>query len=313
MNILILILSLPTEQATLRMRVWRTLKASGAAVLRDGVYLLPEHPPCRKTFDQIASDVVVSGGSAYTFTTTAPSSLSLGTLFDRSEQYSALLTEFHQMRSVLTIESAFRNIKTLRKLRKELTKITVIDFFPSGAQSQAETALEELELRINQLISPDEPHAMAGTLSPLSSTAFRGRVWATRQRPWVDRLASAWLILRFIDPDARFIWLDESLYRPEDAVGFDFDGAMFSHVESKVTFEVLLRRFGLENDALNQMGLLVHYLDVGGIQPPEAAGVESILAGLRDSITDDDLLLATVCSLFDGLLVNYKTGSGNHE
>ncbi|WP_336853032.1 chromate resistance protein ChrB domain-containing protein [Pseudescherichia vulneris] len=313
MNILILIISLPSEQATLRMRVWRTLKSSGAAVLRDGVYLLPEHTPCQTTFDQIASDVIASGGTAYTFITTAPASLSLSTLFDRTEHYSALLTEFQQLHSVLTAESAFSNLKTIRKLRKEFSKITDIDFFPSGAQSQAEAALEELELRINQLISPDEPHAMAGTLSPLSSCAFRGRIWGTRQRPWVDRLASAWLILRFIDPDAQFIWLDESLSRPDDTVGFDFDGAMFSHVDSKVTFEVLLRRFGLENDALNQMGLLVHYLDVGGIQPPEAAGVESILAGLRDSITDDDLLLATACLLFDGLLVNYKTGSGNHE
>jgi len=76
---------------------------------------------------------------------------------------------------------------------------------------------------------------------------------------------------------------------------------------------VLLKRFGLENNALAQLGLLVHYLDIGGVQPPEAAGVESVLAGLRESITDDDKLLATVYSLFDGLLMTYQMGLENHE
>lgn len=115
---------------------------------------------------------------------------------------------------------------------------------------------------------------------------------AERQRPWVDRLASAWLVRRFIDPQARIHWIASPQECPADALGFDFDGATFSHVGSRVTFEVLLASFGLEQPALARLGLLVHYLDVGGIEPAESAGVESILAGLREALCDDDQLLA---------------------
>lgn len=138
-------------------------------------------------------------------------------------------------------------------------------------------------------------------------------MWATRRRPWVDRLASAWLIQRFIDPEARFLWLAAPEDCPATAVGFDYDGAPFSHVGTRVTFEVLVRRFALEAAIPDALGRLIHFLDVGGVSTPEAAGVESILAGLRETITDDDQLLAAACSLFDGLLKSCEMRSGNHE
>jgi hypothetical protein len=134
----------------------------------------------------------------------------------------------------------------------------------------------------------------------------QGRVWATRQCPWVDRLASAWLIRRFIDPHAQLVWIANAADCPPDALGFDFDGAAFSHVGSRVTFEVLLASFALAGPALTRMGQLVHYLDVGGVQPSEAPGVESVLAGLRDTLHDDDQLLAHACHIFDGLLATFS-------
>ena len=154
---------------------------------------------------------------------------------------------------------------------------------------------------------------MSGTLTRLSREDYQGRIWATRSRPWIDRLASAWLIRRFIDCDAHFLWLEDTGACHPDAVGFDFDGAMLSHVDKLVTFEVLIRRFGLEQRIPDDMGLLVHYLDIGGVQPPDAAGVESILAGLRESIRDDDKLLATACALFDGLLMSFEMRSANEQ
>jgi len=313
MKILLLILTLPTEQATLRMRVWRTLKSSGAAVLRDGVYLMPDKLIGKDTFDQIAGDVRASGGNAFVLFAEKPADIDVNTLFDRAENYADFINDLQKIRAALNPETAVNQLKPVRKLRKEFMKITAIDFFPTGSQAQAESALEELELFINRLISPDEPRTVKGNLTPLLSTEFQGKTWATRRRPWVDRLASAWLIRRFIDTDAHFLWLDNIQDCPPDAVGFDYDGAIFSHVDARVTFEVLLKRFGLENNALAQLGLLVHYLDIGGVQPPEAAGVESVLAGLRESITDDDKLLATVYSLFDGLLMTYQMGLENHE
>lgn len=104
-------------------------------------------------------------------------------------------------------------------------------------------------------------------------------MWATRRRPWVDRLASAWLIQRFIDPEARFLWLAAPEDCPATAVGFDYDGALFSHVGMRVTFEVLVRRFALEAAIPDALGRLIHFLDVGGLSTPEAAGWKAFLQG----------------------------------
>jgi hypothetical protein len=119
----------------------------------------------------------------------------------------------------------------------------------------------------------------------------------------VDRLASAWLIARFIDPQAQFLWLADPAALPRGALGFDFDGARFSHVGARVTFEVLLASFALDQDLrLARIGAIVHYLDAGGIPVAEAAGLEAVLAGLRELHHDDDALLRAASAVFDALL-----------
>ena len=124
---------------------------------------------------------------------------------------------------------------------------------------------------------------------------YQGRLWATRRHLWVDRVASAWLIQRFIDPSARFVWLQSPSDCPAEALGFDFDGATFSHVGDRVTFEVLLASFGLDGDrGLLRLAAMVHALDVGGAATPEAGGFEAVLAGARKRWPDDDALLADV-------------------
>jgi hypothetical protein len=121
-------------------------------------------------------------------------------------------------------------------------------------------------------------------------------------------LASAWLIKRFIDPRAKFLWLKRPQDCPKRAVGFDFDGAQFTHVGAKVTFEVLLVSFGVNGDsALERIGTLIHYLDVGGVPVPEAAGLEALLRGARIARTDDDALTADAGRLFDLLYAGYAT------
>lgn len=168
--------------------------------------------------------------------------------------------------------------------------------------------LGRLELSTVRISSPDEPHAIEGAIRQLSIMEYQGRTWATRSRPWVDRLASAWFIRRFIDPKARLLWLSSPSDCPVDALGFDFNAATFSHVNGRVTFEVLLASFNLEQSALKRLGSLVHFLDVGGIQPPEAVGIASVLAGLRDAIHDDDQLLSAASAVFDSLLVTFEKG-----
>jgi hypothetical protein len=301
-----LITSLPTENATARMRAWRALKASGAAVLRDGVYLLPERDACRNTLEAIAADVLSGGGTALVLRVEEPRDARFMELFDRSQDYSELLANAATLRAALTPDTVLDVLKQIRKVRKTFANLADIDFFPGEAQRQTDATLQELELAAARVLAPDEPHPVNATLSLLAVNQYQGRTWATRRRPWVDRLACAWLIRRFIDPQARLLWLASPGDCPADALGFDFDGATFSHVGSRVSFEVLLASFGLEQAALKRLGALVHYLDVGGVQPPESAGIESVLAGLREAITDDDQLLATASSVFDGLLTAFQ-------
>ncbi len=301
-NWLLLILSLPTENTTVRMRAWRAVKAAGAAVLRDGVYLLPDLDRCRELFQRISEDVKEAGGSAFLMNAGDSGEQNLPALFDRSQDYAQLAAEIAACHLLLASGASPADvIKPVRKLRKTLAGLIEIDFFPRIQQTDTTAALTELEAVISKWLSADEPQAVEGIIQKLQRSAFQKQRWATRQRPWMDRLASAWLILRHIDPDASFIWLASIADCPQDAIGFDFDGARFTHVGDKVTFETLLVSFDLESPALNRLGRLVHCLDVGGIRPAEASGVEQVLAGLSASIADDDRLLEVACGVFDGL------------
>jgi hypothetical protein len=169
-----------------------------------------------------------------------------------------------------------------------------------------EGALGDAEAAINARFAPDEPHAAHRKIRPRDRKDYRGRTWATREHLWIDRVASAWLIRRFIDPKAKFLWLKRVKDCPKNAVGFDFDGAEFTHVDSKVTFEVLLRSFNLEQDTgLARLGALVHHLDVGGIPIAEGPGFATIVAGTRSLQPDDDALLKAMTPVLDSLYAGY--------
>ena len=141
----------------------------------------------------------------------------------------------------------------------------------------------------------------------LDAGLYQGRTWATRRRLWVDRVASAWLIRRFIDHEANFLWLVQTSDCPKQALGFDFDGATFTHVAERVTFETLMASFGLEADpGLARLATMVHALDIGGEPVPEAKGFEAVMAGARERLNDDDdALLAEMSSVLDSLYAHF--------
>lgn len=309
---LIFIVSLPTHNAAGRMRVWRALKALGCGVLRDGVYLLPHRPEFRQTLGLQAEEVIAGGGSAHILALDSESQdqqTHFENLFDRSADYAKLLEDIRQTACLNRQPEEIGKIqKQSRRLRKEFEAIALQDFFPSAAREQAAVALEDLEHAVNERLAPDEPHAVQHPIKKLKQQDYLNRIWATRRRPKIDRLASAWLIRRFIDVKARFIWLAAAADCPAEALGFDFDGAAFTHVGAKVTFEVLLESFGLTKDAaLNRIGALVHYLDVGGIPALEAVGLETLIDGMRQRWTDDDELFAEAEKIFDAF---YQAFSG---
>lgn len=183
----------------------------------------------------------------------------------------------------------------------------------AGGSAEILTVVTENEqtTRFAALFDRDgEPRSGTAEIRRLATADFAGQTWATRKHLWVDRMASAWLIRRFIDRKAKFLWLDNPKKCPKSALGFDFDGAAFTHVGSRVSFEVLAASFGLDADpAIARVATIVHYLDVGGMAVPEAPGIEAVLAGLRAAATDDDKLLTEASHVFDGLYRAYAKDS----
>lgn len=304
MNISLLISSLPTQNSTARMRVWRSLKASGAATVRDGVYLLPiTHS---EKFEAIAQDVISEQGSAYIFQAEAPLNLEIISLFNRNEEYEAIRKQLVDLNQNQNENEKKELLKQVRKLRKSLDALVEIDYFPSEVQEQTLNELISLEHSIARLGETNEPVFTQAKIKRLLKKDYQNQVWATRKHPWIDRLASAWLIKNFIDKTPQFLWLESPSECPTYALGYDFDGATFTHIDNLVTFEVLLHSFELETPALKKIAVIVHYLDVGGFEPPEAIGIEKVIQGLRSQISNDDQLFELANYIFDGLYADLK-------
>ena len=308
-----LVLSLPARNSTVRMRVWRALKDSGCGVLRDGVYLLPAGAAGSAVLAETAAEIRSAGGFAMTAGLepgSAGQAADVRKLFDRSADYGALVQKIGAARASLPRLGARRAQTALRRLERAFDRLAAIDFFPGQAKRQSADALADLRRGFQEAYASGEPRAARKRLRRADKARYQRRVWATRKAPWVDRLASAWLIKRFIDRDARFAWLERPSALPKKAVGFDFDGAEFTHVKNRVTFEVLLATFSLENDAaLQSIAKAVHFLDVGGIPVADARALETMLKGAREKTRSDDALLAEAMRTLDLLYSGYKSAA----
>ncbi|MFL6699208.1 MAG: chromate resistance protein ChrB domain-containing protein [Vitreoscilla sp.] len=307
---LLLVVSLPTSSATARVRIWRALKALGSMALRDGAYLLPAGGQHEQALLDIADDCTREGGVAWLMGAQprgAEDDAAWRQLFDRSADYAELRKAWKEANRGLAAQSAAELARLQRKLQRDFAAVRWVDFFPGDASVEAEAALADLAGRIDALLSPGEPQGSAGAIARLDPAQYRGRTWATRRKLWVDRVASAWLIRRFVDPQAKFLWLSKPADCPKKALGFDFDGATFTHVGDRVTFETLMASFGLDDDpALVRLAALVHHLDVGGEPVPEAAGFEAVMTGARERLQDDDALLAEMSQVLDSLHAHFQ-------
>jgi hypothetical protein len=311
----ILVLTLPTENATARMRFYRALKAKGCAVLRDGIYLLPYSGAHEDWLRELAGAIADSGGIAHLLrapSLDASQNEEFRKLFGRQADYDAFIRTLAEARKTISGQSAAELTRLLRRLRKDYEAIQAIDYFPDGAATHAQMAWQEFIALVETVLAPDEPHSTERAIRLLAIADYQRRTWATRQRLWVDRVASAWLIRRFIDRGARFIWLTSPDVCPADALGFDFDGAAFTHIGERVTFEVLLASFGLDNDpALLRLGEMVRALDVGGASVPEAIGFEAIMSGARERASDDDHLLDEMSRVLDSMYAHFATSANS--
>ncbi|CAE6738005.1 chromate resistance protein ChrB domain-containing protein [Paraburkholderia haematera] len=315
---LLLVLTLPTDNATARMRFWRALKAKGCAVLRDGVYLLPATSAAEAELLELGASIGEAGGAAHLVrapSRDADQEAEFRSLFDRADDYGAFVRSLADARKTLSDLSPAEITRLLRRTGKDFEAISSIDFFRNEASTRAEAAWQDFVALANTVLSPGEPHPAEGAIPVLRREDHQGRTWATRQRLWVDRVASAWLIRRFIDFRAQFLWLASPGECPADALGFDFDGAAFTHVGERVTFEVLVASFNLEDEpGLLKLGTMVHALDIGGPVVPEAIGFEAVMAGAKARALTDDEMLAEMSNVLDSLLAHFaatgKTDAG---
>src|SRR5439155_1002844 len=172
-------------------------------------------------------------------------------------------------------------------LSRTLEAIAALDFYPTEARSRAERALLETDAAVKQLLFTSSQTSLG------AGERLLRRAWATRHPPWADRLACAWLIRRFVDPEATLAWLDKSEELPSGALGFAFDGAHFAASGTRVAYEEMLAQLQLaKNPALTKIGSIVHFLEMGGSTVPEAAGVQMLLQGAQRRSTSMQELLA---------------------
>lgn len=314
---LLLVVSLPTSSGTARMRIWRGLKGLGCMALRDGAHLLPASPEREQALRELADECSREGGVAWLMTVqplSADDAEAYRQLFDRGEEYAELRKSWKQANRGLEALSPTELARLQRRLQREYDALRGTDFFPNEASVEAQAAWTDMTRRMEQLLCPGEPRETEGGIARLDPADYRGRTWATRRRLWVDRVASAWLIRRFIDRDANFKWLERPSDCPKSALGFDFDGATFTHVGDRVTFETLMASFGLEEDpALLRLGTVVHQLDVGGEPIPEAAGFEAVMAGARERLDDDNAVLAEMGTVLDSLYAHFARAAARSK
>lgn len=300
-NWLAFIVSLPQQQTSGRMTVLRTLESLGCAVLREGAYLLPDTAHTRAGLERLADYTTRLEGTAQVLSVCGldlTQTQQLQRLFDRTAQYESLIKTVEALTAGFGIADPVALRRVLGKQRGELDRIRLLDFFRSPLAAAAEQSLVDMERKVHALLFPQ--HQEVGHSTTQDHGPCFQRVWATRKPLFADRLASAWLIRRFIDPEADLRWLDKGEACPADTLSFAYEGATFSNSNSCVTFEELLFHFDLVSQpALARIGSLVHALDAGNGEVVEAPGVETMLEGARRRARNENELLAEAEKTFD--------------
>jgi hypothetical protein len=302
-NWLVTVAQLPTEDPASRMRVLRTLESLGAAVVREGVYLLPDTPANRNSLEALGQYIFKTAGVAHVLQVAAASPAqqqAFQRMFDRTGRYEELIKNVESLRVGFGHSDPSAIASVLHKQRREFETIVALDFFPTQVRARAEKALADTDAAVKKLMFPGTQTAVR------PNERLTQRTWVTRKPLWADRLACAWLIRRFVDPEGTVSWLDKGQALPEQAISYAFDGAHFANSESRVTYEEMLAQLGLaKNAALVRIGSIVHFLEAGGTPVPEAAGVQTLLQGAVRRSQNEDQLLGEAEKTFDLLYEAY--------
>ncbi|MGK9167702.1 chromate resistance protein [Inquilinus limosus] len=312
---MLLIHQLPTKPAYFRVKIWRRLQGIGAVAVKNTVYALPANAEAQEDFEWLLKEIVEGGGEAMVCEARLVDGLSDGqvrALFDaaRDEDYEALTQEARDLSAKLDATTAQEDgteaPAQVRRLRKRLTEIAAIDFFGATGRLTAESLIAGLEARIAEDNEMTEEQ-------PQAATSLVGRVWVTRQGVHVDRIACAWLIRRFIDPDAVIRFVPGKGYVPNPGeLRFDMFEGEITHEGDRCSFEVLLGRAGLTDPALQAIAEIVHDIDLKDdkFAREEATGIAHLIAGVAMANKGDEQRVAQGVPIFDNLYQYFRTKRG---
>ncbi|HVA65819.1 MAG TPA: chromate resistance protein ChrB domain-containing protein [Elusimicrobiota bacterium] len=307
---------LPNEPSNLRVKVWRKLQALGAVAVKNSIYALPNRAATREDFDWLRKEIIQSGGEATVFTADSLAekddqqivkSFQEARGKDYDELAKAARAFNDKVRSALdgghlkaeTLERLEKHWSDLQSARERAAKI---DFFAAPGRASAESALKEGHSLLNRAKSisvrraPEPP-------PPVAAKDLTGRVWVTRASPHIDRLASAWLVRRFVDPKARFKFVASPYAARAKELRFDMPEGEFTHFGDWCTFETLAHRLRLHDPALAALAEIVHDIDLKDRKfgRPEASGVALAIRGLCRRHTNDAPRLAAGIDFFEGV------------
>jgi hypothetical protein len=306
---LLLMVTLPPTPSSLRVRVWRRLRALGAVPLKRTVYLLPEVSDHYEQFQWLAEEIQRAGGEATLVRVQRIENMTTADVVRRfhearNPEYAALAARYRKLLPSLDRKAARDRIDAeIGRLGKEYERLRELDFFDAPARAEVDRLREAIDMKRR----PAERARRVQTRA-LDLRGLRGKTWVTRPRPHVDRLASAWLIKRFIDPDATFVFAEPGHF-PADAIAFDTPGVELSHDGDDCTFETLIKRAGLRDRRLARLAEIVHEADLrdGKFARDEARGIDLAIRGLLAADPDDQHVLAHGVTLFEGL---YASSTG---
>ncbi len=308
---LLFVHQLPTQPSKLRVKAWRRLQNAGAVKVKNSVYVLPNTTECREDFEWLRKEIVGDGGEAMILAADTVDDLGTDEIVEsfvsvRAEDWQDLLDRANTLRDRLAEAreatdrgEANRELKTLRNRFAQVDKL---DFFQAPGRSEALEALDELTRALRPAAVDPSPEPAA------SAPDFSSHRWLTRPHPGVDRMASAWLIRSFVDPEAEFHFAEE-VPPKGDTVPFDMFGVALGHQADRCTFETLLATFELDDPALARMARIVHDLDLRKDAPndSETSTIGRLVFGLREQGLDDAGLLESGITLFDALYRSFRS------
>ncbi|MBV8186581.1 MAG: chromate resistance protein [Alphaproteobacteria bacterium] len=315
---LLLIHQLPAKPAYARVKVWRRLQALGAVTVKNAVYALPSNEETQEDFAWLAREIVELGGEVLVCEAALVEGLDdqqLTAMFvaARNEDYAKLAKDARELERRLGVEPADAEVPgQVARLHRQLSEVAAIDFFSAAGRDAAEQLITALETRLQERSDAmNLEQDLSATQSSATQSPLMSKVWVTREHVQIDRIASAWLIRRFIDPKARFKFVSGRSYLPRvGEVRFDMFEGEYTHEGDRCTFEVLVGRAGLDDPALAAIGEIIHDIDLkdGKFGREEAAGIRTVMAGIAASQRDDEQRLARGAAVLDDLYESFKAG-----